>query len=159
MQDQRILDNDDVRVFGSKAVPGRGGNLKIVDPFTFGRETDDGWQIQNSERLKKKLKRTMLLELSRKDAMPDERAKTVRNVWNLNVKDRWRLYRRWLMDVAEEYRRTISLFQEQFEEGAKRLKDIKDLEDLEILKKAHVVGMTTTALQSTANFCNYCDRE
>ena len=65
-------------------------------------------------------------------------------MWNLNVKDRWRLYRRWLMDVAEEYRRTISLFQEQFEEGAKRLKDIKDLEDLEILKKAHVVGMTTT---------------
>ena len=86
MQDQRILDNDDVRVFVSKAVPGRGGHLKIVDPFTFGRETDDGWQIQNSERLKKKLKRTMLLELSRKDAMPDERAKTVSKRMNVQEK-------------------------------------------------------------------------
>lgn len=48
------------------------------------------------------------------------------------------------MDVAEGYRRTISLFQEQFEEGAKRLKDIKNMEDFEILKNADVVGMTTT---------------
>ena len=65
-------------------------------------------------------------------------------MWNLSLKDRWRLYRRWLMDVAEGYRRTISLFQEKFEEGAKRLKDIKNMEDFEILKKADVVGMTTT---------------
>ena len=68
----------------------------------------------------------------------------VRNVWTLNVKNRWRLYRRWIMDVCEQYRRTISLFQEQFEEGANRLKDIKNMEDFEILKNADVVGMTTT---------------
>lgn len=77
MQDQRILDIDDVRVFGSKAVPGRGGKLRIVNPFAFSGVTEDGWQIQNPERLKKKLKRIMVLELSRKDVMPDERAKAV----------------------------------------------------------------------------------
>ena len=65
-------------------------------------------------------------------------------MWNLSVKDRWRLYRRWLVDVCEDYRRTISLFQEQFQAGAKRLKDIKNMEDFEILKNADVVGMTTT---------------
>ena len=69
-------------------------------------------------------------------------------MWHLSLKDRWRLYRRWLMDVAEEYRRTISLFQVPFEEGARRLKDIKDMEDFEIIKKADVVGMTTTGKQS-----------
>lgn len=69
-------------------------------------------------------------------------------MWRLGVKDRWRLYRRWLVDVAEEYRRTISLFQEKFEEGARRLKDIKDMEDFEVIKKADVVGMTTTGKQS-----------
>ena len=52
------------------------------------------------------------------------------------------------MDVAEEYRRTISLFQEQFEMGARKLKDIKNMEDFEILKNADVVGMTTTGKQS-----------
>ena len=65
-------------------------------------------------------------------------------MWNLSVKDRWRLYRRWLVDVCADYRRTISLFQEQFQAGAKRLKDIKNMEDFEILKNADVVGMTTT---------------
>ena len=69
-------------------------------------------------------------------------------MWQLSLKDRWRLYRRWLVDVAEEYRRTISLFQEQFEMGARKLKDIKNMEDFEILKKADVVGMTTTGKQS-----------
>ena len=77
MQDQRILDIDDVRVYGSKAVPGRGGNLKVVDPFAFSKETEGGWQIQNPEKLRKKLKRTMVLELSRKDVMQAERAKAV----------------------------------------------------------------------------------
>lgn len=77
MQDQRILDIDDVTVFGSKAVAGKGGKLRVVNPFAFSGTTEDGWQIQNPERLKKKLKRTIILELSRKDTLPDERAKAV----------------------------------------------------------------------------------
>lgn len=36
------------------------------------------------------------------------------------------------------------MFQEKFEEGAKRLKDVRNMEDFEILKNADVVGMTTT---------------
>ena len=77
MQDQRILDSDDVRVFGSKGVTGKGGKLRIVNPFAFSGVTEDGWQIQNPERLKKKLKKIIILELSRKDTMPDEKAKAV----------------------------------------------------------------------------------
>ena len=65
-------------------------------------------------------------------------------MWRLSVRERWRLYRRWNKDVCEGYRRTISQFQEQFEEGAKRLKDVKNMEDFEIIKNADVVGMTTT---------------
>ena len=78
MQDQRILDVDDVKVFGSKAVPGKGGKLRIVNPFAFSGVTEDGFQFQKPDRLKKKIKRIMVFELSRKDVMPDERAKAVR---------------------------------------------------------------------------------
>ena len=78
MQDQRVLDNDDVRVFGTKSAVVKGGRLKIVNPFAFGRGIDaDGFQIQNPERLKKKLKRTIIQELSRKDVMPYDRVRTV----------------------------------------------------------------------------------
>ena len=77
MQDQRILDIDDVRVFGSKAVPGKSGKLRIVNPFAFKGVGEDGFQIQKPKRLEKKLKRIMVFELSRKDAMSDERANAV----------------------------------------------------------------------------------
>ena len=60
------------------------------------------------------------------------------------------------MDLAEGYRRTISLFQEKFEEGAKRLKDVKNMEDFEILKNADVVGMTTTG--KLRDFCSSLGR-
>ena len=77
MQDQRILEVDDVKVFGSKAVPGKGGRLRIVNLFAFSGVDEEGFQIQKLGRLKKKLKRMMVFELSRKDVMPDERANAV----------------------------------------------------------------------------------
>ena len=78
MQDQRLLDNDDVRVFGTKSAGLKGARLKVVDPFAFDGGSEDGWQVQNADRLKTRLKRTIIQQLSKKDFMPDERAKTVR---------------------------------------------------------------------------------
>ena len=78
MQDQRLLDNDEVRVFDPKSAGLKGARLRVVDPFAFTGVSDDGWQVQNADRLKKRLKRTIIQELSKKDVMPDERAKMVR---------------------------------------------------------------------------------
>ena len=78
MQDQRVLDTDDVSVFIAKSVMVKGKRLKVVDPFSSGGEIDaDGWQVMNADKLKKRLKRTIIQELSRKDVMPDERARMV----------------------------------------------------------------------------------
>ena len=71
------------------------------------------------------------------------------NVWNLNLKDRWSLYRRWLKDVRERYRRTMSYLHHEFEWGVERLKEAKTMQDLEILERADVIGMTTTGELST----------
>lgn len=77
MEDQRVLlDDDDVRVFNSKQTRKK-EQLKVVKPFTYSKEGEDEWQIQNAHRLKKKLKRIMNFELSKKDVMSDERAKMV----------------------------------------------------------------------------------
>ena len=86
MQEQRLLDSDDVRVFGTKSAGLKGARLKIVDPFACAGGSDDGWQVQNVDRLKKRLKRTIIQELSKKDVMPDERAKMVR--WIQKKKER-----------------------------------------------------------------------
>ena len=76
MQGQRVLDIDNIRVYGSKVMPGS-GNLKVADPFAFTKGAEGGWQIQNPEKLKKKLKRTMVLELSKKDVMQAATARAV----------------------------------------------------------------------------------
>ena len=77
MQDQRILDDDDVRVFSSKSGEKNVAQLKVVNPYVFSGEGDDEWQIQRAHRLQWKLKRIMNKELSKKDVMSDERAKMV----------------------------------------------------------------------------------
>lgn len=82
IQDQRILDDDDVRVFSSRPV----GEMKVVNPFVFIGEDDDQWQIQNARRLKRKLKRIMTQELSKKDVMSDDEAKRVSKVMTMAVK-------------------------------------------------------------------------
>ena len=76
IQGQRVLDIDDIRVYGSKVMSGS-GNLKVADPFAFTKGAEGGWQIQNPEKLKKKLKRNMVLELSKKDVMQAATARAV----------------------------------------------------------------------------------
>ena len=80
MQEQRILDDDDVRVFSSRSVRKNNEQLKVVNPFVFTGEGDDEWQIQRAYRLKRKLRRIIIHELGKKDVMQDERAKMVSNV-------------------------------------------------------------------------------
>ena len=184
MRDQRILDDDDVRVLSSKSIR-KSSQLKVLNPFVCTEKDDDEWQIQRAHRLKRKLKRTMIRELRKKDVMPNERAKMVSkvklwrrkemamtftslsvpvclctwivyfilllpyslqvtNVWNLKLSDRWSLYRRWVMDMRERYRRAISYLHHEFDWGVERLKKAKAMQDLEILEHADVIGMTTT---------------
>jgi len=77
MLDQRILDDDDVRVFSSRSVGKNVEQLKVVHPEVFSGEGDEEWKIQRAHGLKWKLKRIMNKELSKKDVMSDERAKMV----------------------------------------------------------------------------------
>ena len=80
LHDQRVLEIDEVRILSKTPGMVKGGRLKVVDPFSFHRGVDaDGWQVQNADKLKKKLKRTIIQELSRKDVMPDDRVAAVSN--------------------------------------------------------------------------------
>ena len=76
----------------------------------------------------------------------------VTDVWSLSLEDRWRLYRRWVQDVRERYRRDMSFFHFDFERGVRELKQIKSQLDLLILKKAAVIGMTTTGKYGYTKF-------
>lgn len=86
MEDQRILDDDDVKVFGSKSVGKKREQLRVVNPYVFIGEGDDKWQIQSAHRLKRKLKRVVNKELGKKDVMTDEKAAMVSSVLIMGYK-------------------------------------------------------------------------
>ena len=78
IQDSRILDIDEARVFGGKSLKTKQGRIKVVNIDIGGGVNADGFQLaMDPKRLKKKLRRTIIQELSKKDVMSDDRAKTV----------------------------------------------------------------------------------
>ena len=82
IQDQRILDDDDsdddVDEHSSKP-GGKKEELEALELSAVNKETEDRWKIQNARRLRRKLQRIKIREVSKKDVMPDERANMVSN--------------------------------------------------------------------------------
>ncbi|NXC23528.1 ZNFX1 protein, partial [Campylorhamphus procurvoides] len=100
------------------------------------------WEITAGQ--KRKMKQKMKAELRKQDAMTESEAKAIQDLWKLDLSSRWRLYRLWLQTYQGFIRRRILRHEQQYQAAAERLKELKLQEDLCILKKARVVGMTTT---------------
>ena len=77
MQDQRILDDDDVIVYKSKSA-GKGVELTGASGIVSNEKGENEWKVQKAYRLKRRLEKIMRQELSKTEAMPRERAGTVR---------------------------------------------------------------------------------
>ena len=102
----------------------------------------DGFVKQRQER--KKEKRLMKHHLQQTSLMPQEFADSVTDIWVLPVDARWQLYRFWIGKYKQQLVDRILQKMEAYEETAERLKEAKQVEDLEIMRRATVLGMTTT---------------
>ncbi|NWJ03246.1 ZNFX1 protein, partial [Crypturellus undulatus] len=100
------------------------------------------WEITAAQ--KKKIKQKMRIELRKLSAVTELEAKTIQNVWQLDLSTRWRLYRHWLQKYQSFIRRRILQHEQQYQAAAERLAELRLQEDLCILREAQVVGMTTT---------------
>uniref|UniRef100_A0A8B9I5F3 Zinc finger NFX1-type containing 1 n=1 Tax=Anser brachyrhynchus TaxID=132585 RepID=A0A8B9I5F3_9AVES len=100
------------------------------------------WEITASQR--KKMKQKMRVELRKLSAMTELEAKSIQDLWQLDLSSRWRLYRLWLQTYQGFIRRRILQHEQQYQAAAERLAELRLQEDLCILKEAKVVGMTTT---------------
>ncbi|KAI8519522.1 NFX1-type zinc finger-containing protein 1 [Branchiostoma belcheri] len=106
-------------------------------------QTDQGeWQVQT--KAKKKKKQKLKHELSKTDMMTETEVRHVQNVWTLQPRDRWRLYRYWVAKYCAKYKESVRGYEREYEQAAKRLKEFQNEEDGEIMKEATVIGMTTT---------------
>ena len=106
------------------------------------KERDNEWtMITKKRKLSNKRIRQMLAE---RNSMPHWYANRVSDVWALNSRDRWRLYRYWLNKYTTELTAERTRREEKYERIARQLDEVMQQEDKEILQEATVIGMTTT---------------
>ncbi|KAI5619584.1 NFX1-type zinc finger-containing protein 1, partial [Silurus asotus] len=107
-----------------------------------GQADQEMWQMQRHQ--KKKIKQMVQKELKKSEAMSEEEERQVWNVWHLKLKDRWRLYRLWVLRYQIDLRGKALQAERVYQDAAERLTEIRRREDLCVLKHAKVIGMTTT---------------
>ncbi|KAL8618663.1 hypothetical protein ACOMHN_048839 [Nucella lapillus] len=83
-------------------------------------------------------------EVSSKDVMDEEEADSVRDVWHLDIAQRWRLYRLWLRRLLMPLHLQHLEDEDMFRAVSRRVEEVRHLTDLGIMKEARVVAMTTT---------------
>ncbi|XP_004687522.1 PREDICTED: NFX1-type zinc finger-containing protein 1 [Condylura cristata] len=100
------------------------------------------WETQRKQ--KRKMKRKVKAELHKLDTMSEAEANEIQDVWQLDLKSRWQLYRLWLQSYQADTRRKILNSERQYHTSAEKMAEVRRHEDLHILKGAVVIGMTTT---------------
>ena len=145
MQEQRKVDDEDDRFDkltskNNKALD----DFDVVDPSRLVTSSGGGWEVQNKGRLKRKIGFEIKKQLQSDDVMTEAEARGFHDVWRLQIKDRWRLYRKWVRDISQQHQNTIASVQGEYDRGMKELQDLRNAESYELLKEAHVIGMTTT---------------
>ena len=66
------------------------------------------------------------------------------DIYRLETKDRWRLYRLWRKRAEEYHQKLFLTRQNEYDQAVEREQEIIRMEEYEVLRKAYVIGMTTT---------------
>lgn len=105
-------------------------------------QSEEGWEIQRDQ--KKKMKNKIRKELRKSSTMTEEQEHAVVDIWTLALPDRWKLYRLWVARYRVQLYTKVQTSEQAYQIAVDRLADVKRHESLCLLKKATVIGMTTT---------------
>ena len=146
-QEQRFLDldEDDVQHDALKELKEKKERaMNNVDIVRIDSEFEnEGFQISKKEM--KRRKQFAKTELSKTSTMNrEERSRAERDPWSLSRPARWRLYRTWVSGYQYHLQSIHDLIGKGYIFQLKRLEEIKEIEMTHIIKRAKVVGMTTT---------------
>lgn len=92
----------------------------------------------------KLLKSTIINYISDGDIMSQEEADNVIDIWRLNRKTKWRLYRLWIQKLCAKLYIEIEEGRESFENASEAYVSASENVDKEIMRQASVIGMTTS---------------
>ncbi|KAM4622796.1 NFX1-type zinc finger-containing protein 1 isoform 2-T2 [Discoglossus pictus] len=151
IQAERVIEGDDEAMQPRKRKDKNDGKelaqlllaMSIENKEPKDTQVEEGqWEMSRDQ--KKKRKQKMKNELRKVEALTEEEAKTVIDVWRLDMNSRWRLYRHWLQLYQAEIRQKMLTHEKNYQETSDRLMELRLQEDLQMLRQAQVIGMTTT---------------
>ncbi|XP_076454225.1 NFX1-type zinc finger-containing protein 1-like [Babylonia areolata] len=102
-----------------------------------------GFMVTREQR--KRFKRQLMKKVASRDRMNDAEERQVRDIWAIDLHQRWRLFRLWTHRLCRALQADLRDKERMYDELAKRHKETLMQEDKHILKSATVVAMTTTA--------------
>lgn len=115
----------------------------IVDISGFGGEGGE-WENATNSKQRKKKKQLVRQNLGFHNIMTEVETGRVNDVWRLNARDRWRLYNFWVSKYCEELALNVRHKNVEFNRLSSHLAELNMEEDFAFLRKAAVIGMTTT---------------
>lgn len=142
LQKQRLLDDDE----DDEVVPQMFGEKKSEEDISEPDDTKDSdWKVVN--RQKGKNSRKILHLIKTLTPMSEEEAAMITDVWDvsLDVTARVRLYLSWLQKYRKSLTSRITNLADSYTAGSRMLSELNMERDGLILKRAKVIGMTTTA--------------
>ena len=114
------------------------------------RKDNMGWQISRVE--KKRRKAMVKVELRKKTRMQEtERNLKEQHLWNLSQNERWKLYRTWIYQYKINCQDLVKHQESEYDRLARRRSEMREQESLYLMRRAKVVGMTTTGAAKLHN--------
>lgn len=153
MQEQRKVDDADDMLdkLTVRSTPKVDDDFVVVDPSKLVNSSGE-WQVQDKRRARNKITFEIRKQLQSEDVMSDTEASRIRDLWTLQIRDRWRLYRKWVKDISQQNQNTITAVQDEYKKGMKELQELRNAQSYELLREAHVIGMTTTGKSMNDRF-------
>lgn len=102
-----------------------------------------GWTTKVSKK-SRKIDRVILKKLAEPDHMTQEEATNITDIWSLDERQRWRLYRFWVQIYIRKIHQKLRQLFVEYDRKAAILKELRVDDDFEALRNQDVIGITTT---------------
>ncbi|XP_040290237.1 NFX1-type zinc finger-containing protein 1-like isoform X1 [Bufo bufo] len=143
---ERQLDGDDINEELAQIRASKNKDLTsestVHNYILEDHDNDSEWEISPEER--KRLQRKMENELIQKHYMSEEEYEQMSDICNIPLYKRWEIYRLWRHKVIKGVRLEIIRLEDDYQILINRLAELRNQLDCSILKKADIIGMTTT---------------
>ncbi|XP_001949970.2 NFX1-type zinc finger-containing protein 1 [Acyrthosiphon pisum] len=73
-----------------------------------------------------------------------ELPRTIKDIYVLNMRQRWSLYFSWVKETKEMFNPKIIDYEQKYTQVYKQYAELRELENVELLNKMHVIALTTT---------------